>query len=72
MKHMKHGGENAMAHKGYNQGDMSPKVEDYQKPTKDFNEAGFSKTTQYIERRDKHEAKQASQMRSQHYQGRYN
>ena len=60
-----------MAKAGYTQGDMSPHVEDYQKPAKDFSQEGFSKTTQYIERQDKFQAKEASELKKQAYMGRY-
>ena len=60
-----------MAHKGYSQGDMSPVVEDYQRPLKSFSQEGFSKTTEYVERQDKHIDKAASDIRKQAYLGRY-
>lgn len=60
-----------MAMKGHKQGDMAPKVDDYQKPMKDYSQEGFSKTTQYIERQDKFQAKEASGIKKQAYQGRY-
>ena len=63
--------ENMGFHKGVKQGDMSPDVEDYQKPLGDYAETGFSKTTQYIERQDKFQKKEANEIKSQHYQGRY-
>ncbi len=53
------------------QGDMSPSVKDYQKPMKDYSQEGFSKTTQYIERQDKFQSKEASGIKKQAYQGRY-
>lgn len=61
----------SMGKKGYNQGDMSPKVDDYQLPSGDFSQAGFSKTTQYIERQDKIQAKNTKTVKNQAYQGRY-
>ena len=60
-----------MSKAGYTQGDMSPKVEDYQKPEKDFAERGFSKTTEYMERQDKHQGMMEKGISKQHYQGRY-
>lgn len=60
-----------MAKAGYQQGDMSPHVEDYQTPRHDFAEEGFSKTTQYIERQDAFRGKQAAHLRKQAYMGRY-
>jgi hypothetical protein len=56
---------------GYHQGDMSPKVEDYQRPEGDFSQSGFSKTTEYIERQDKHQKMMAHDVRKQSYSGRY-
>lgn len=60
-----------MAKAGYKQGDMSPKVEDYQKPEKDFAERGFSNTLDYIERQDAHQGKMGSTLNKQAYKGRY-
>lgn len=60
-----------MAKAGYTQGDMSPHVEDYQKPEKDFAERGFSKTLEYIERQDKHQGMMAKELNKQAYNGRY-
>ena len=60
-----------MGHHGYVQGDMAPKVENYEKPMSDFAESGFSKTLQYIERQDMHQKKAAKDIKKQHYQGRY-
>ena len=65
------GKESKMSHKGHTQGDMSPMVEDFQRPEKDFSQKGFSKTTEYIERRDKFEGKNAKDIEKQAYQGRY-
>ncbi len=60
-----------MAKAGYVQGDMSPKVEDYQKPAKDFSQEGFSKTLDYVERQDAFQAREASGIKKQAYKGRY-
>lgn len=60
-----------MSKAGYTQGDMSPHVEDYQKPEKDFAERGFSKTTEYVERQDKRQGGMAKDLNKQAYQGRY-
>lgn len=60
-----------MGKAGYRLGDMSPHVEDYQKPESDFSQEGFSKTLEYIERKDKFEKKEASGIKKQAYQGRY-
>lgn len=60
-----------MAKAGYTQGDMSPHVEDFQKPEKDFAERGFNKTIEYIERQDKHQNMMCKGLNKQAYQGRY-
>jgi hypothetical protein len=60
-----------MKRAGYKQGDMSPHVEDYQKPHKDYSQEGFSKTDEYIERQDKFQAREAHEVKKQAYQGRY-
>lgn len=56
---------------GLEQGDMSPKIDDYQKPMKNFSQEGFSKTLQYIERKDSFEHKEATDIEKQAYKGRY-
>ena len=60
-----------MAKRGYTQGDMSPTVESYQKPEKDFAERGFSKTDEYIERQDARQGEMARDVNKQAYRGRY-
>lgn len=71
-KHKSHDGHKEnYAHLGVEQGNMSAHVEDYQLPDKDFAEEGFSGTTNYIARQDKHQSMNASQIKKQHYQGRY-
>ena len=60
-----------MAKAGYSQGDMSPKVEDYQKSEREFAERGFSKTDEYIERQDKMQGRMCKDLDKQAYQGRY-
>jgi hypothetical protein len=60
-----------MSKAGYAQGDMSPHVEDYQKPEKDFAERGFSKTTEYVERQDRMQSGMARELDKQAYKGRY-
>lgn len=65
------GHEEGMAHAGYKQGNMSPKIEDYQKPEKDFAERGFNKTLEYIERQDKRQSGMSHGVSKQAYQGRY-
>lgn len=56
---------------GYTQGDMSPKVEDYQKPMSNYSQEGFSKTLDYVSRQEKYVAKECSKIKSQDYKGRY-
>lgn len=60
-----------MSRAGYDQGDMSPKVENYAKPHAAFSQEGFSKTTDYIERQDSHQVKAAHDIEKQAYKGRY-
>ena len=60
-----------MSKAGYVQGDMSPTVESYQRPAKDYSQEGFSRTTEYIERQDAFQAREASEIRNQAYKGRY-
>lgn len=60
-----------MSKAGYTQGDMSPHVEEYQKPEKDFAERGFSKTTEYIERQDMRQGGMSKGLNKQAYNGRY-
>lgn len=60
-----------MEKKGYEQGDMKPTVESYQKPEKDFSQRGFNKTTEYVERQDKRQAGMSKDVNKQAYQGRY-
>lgn len=60
-----------MSKAGYVQGDMSPKVEDYQSPTSTFSQEGFSQTTAYVERQNAFKGKQAAALKKQAYKGRY-
>lgn len=60
-----------MAKAGYTQGDMSPKVSEYQRSEKSYAERGFSKTTEYIERQDKRQGQMTSGLNKQSYVGRY-
>ena len=61
----------SMAKHGYVQGEMSPKVEDYQKPHSDYSQEGFSKTLEYVERQDAFQKREASEIKRQAYKGRY-
>lgn len=60
-----------MAKRGYDQGNMMPTVESYQKGEKDFAERGFSKTTEYIERQDMRQSEMSKDVSKQAYVGRY-
>lgn len=60
-----------MSKAGYTQGDMSPHVEDYQKPEGDFSQRGFSKTTEYVERQDRRQSEMSKDVNKQAYKGRY-
>jgi hypothetical protein len=75
MKHKSekpyHMSKEKMSHEGYVQGDMSPKVEDYQRPGSSFSQAGFSKTTEYVERQDRMQNEMAHDIEKQAYKGRY-
>jgi len=65
------GRKEQMAHEGVRQGDMSPKVEDYQKPHKDYSQEGFSKTDAYVERQDAFQGRESQAIKKQGYIGRY-
>lgn len=61
----------SMAKAGVKQGDMSPKVKDYQKPMKDYSQKDANKTTEYIERQDRQQGHESHQISKQAYKGRY-
>ena len=65
------GKKESMAKAGYIQGEMAPKVEDFQRPEASFAEKQFGTTTDYIERQDRFIDKEASEIRKQDYKGRY-
>ena len=71
MKGHKQSHEGKMAHKGYEQGHMTPTVEDFQRPMADYAEHDFSKTTSYIERHNAYEGREAKDIKKQDYKGRY-
>lgn len=60
-----------MSKAGYVQGDMSPKVEDYQRKESSFSQRGFSKTTEYVERQNRTQNEYAKGIEKQAYKGRY-
>lgn len=62
---------NKMAKAGYAQGDMSPVVEDYQSPMASFSQEGFSKTTEYVARKDAQQNRMSSDVKKQAFKGRY-
>lgn len=63
--------EGKMGHKGYAQGDMSPHVEDYQLPSKDYSQEQFGSTLSYIERQDRIQSDMSKDVKKQAYKGRY-
>jgi len=56
---------------GVEQGNMSPVVEDYQKPHSDYSQEGFNKTLEYVERQDAFQGREAKEIEKQAYRGRY-
>ena len=52
-------------------GNMSPTVENMQKPESSFAEGQMSDTLNYIERQDKHAMQACKDLKSQAYKGRY-
>ena len=60
-----------MGNKGVNLGDMSPVVDNYERPMSEFSQKDFNKTTEYVERRNRYDTKQASDIKKQDYKGRY-
>lgn len=59
--------------KGYGskQGDMSPKVDDYQKPASNWSQVQPGKTDEYIARQDAHQSAACSKVKNMSYKGRY-
>jgi hypothetical protein len=60
-----------MSKRGYEQGDMKPTVESYQKPEKAFSQKDENKTTEYIERQDRRQDEMGKDVDKQAYRGRY-
>lgn len=58
-------------YEGNKQGDMSPDVEDYQKPMSDYSQADSNKTLEYIRRQDRIQKEMADDIKKQSYKGRY-
>jgi hypothetical protein len=77
MESMEHGikhagmGQDKKAYMGVKQGDMSAHVDEIGKPANDFSQEGFSKTLEYVERQNAFQAREASDIKKQSYQGRY-
>jgi len=60
-----------MKNNGKDQGNMSPHVEDYQRPSGSYSQSPFGKTTEYISRHDAQESKASAKIKKQDYKGRY-
>jgi hypothetical protein len=60
-----------MNREGYDQGNMSPKVESYQRPSGSLAGNQPGKTVDYIARQNAMVNKEASDVRKQDYKGRY-
>jgi hypothetical protein len=60
-----------MGNKGRDLGNMSPQVDDCQAPKSEFSQDFMNKTTDYIERRNRYDTKEASTVKKQSYKGRY-
>lgn len=72
LSHADKGGiEGKMSKKGYAQGDMSPVVDDFQKPDSNYSQRLFSKTTEYQERQNRMGNEAAQDVEKQAYRGRY-
>lgn len=64
-------GMSSMDMAGHDQGNMSPHVADYQKPMGCYAESQFGTTLAYEDRHNRFEEREASQVKKQHYKGRY-
>ena len=60
-----------MSRAGYTQGDMTPRVRDYQTPDKCYSQKDDAAPLDYIERQDDILGKEASQLDRQDYRGKY-
>lgn len=60
-----------MSKRGYEQGDMKPTVESYQKPERAYSQRDENKPTEYIERQDRRQDAMAEDVDKQAYKGRY-
>jgi hypothetical protein len=57
--------------KGEHIGNMSPTVEDMQRPESVYNQKFLNQTTEYIPRHNKLESQASSKVKNQGYKGRY-
>ncbi len=57
--------------KGYNQGDMSPMVESFQKPESCYSQKYDQSPTKYKERQDRLQMGEGSKLKKQDFKGRY-
>lgn len=56
---------------GYNQGDMSAKTMDFQKPEGCYSQKYDQSPTMYVERQNKMQEKEGAKLRKESYKGRY-
>lgn len=56
---------------GYKQGDMMPKVEDYQKPESCYSQYYDQAPLNYVERQDRQQMKAAAKLKGEAHRGRY-
>lgn len=64
-------GRGPYGHLGDKQGNMSPHVEDYQRPHSTYSQQFMSKTTQYVERQNRIQNENAKDIEDKAYKGRY-
>ena len=57
--------------KGYKQGDMSPQVEDYQKPESCYSQKYDQAPLNYVERQDRIQMDESKKLRGEAFKGRY-
>lgn len=57
--------------KGEHIGNMTPTVEDMQRPNSEYSQHFLNQTTEYIPRHNRYESKEASKIKKQDYKGRY-
>jgi hypothetical protein len=64
-------GRGPKGHLGDSQGNMSPVVDDLQRPNADYSQEFMGKTTQYIERQNRIQGENAKDIENKAYKGRY-